>query len=129
MRRYPAAGAILVLLLLVAGCARSDLTLSSDRVGGRLDPSHRGPDLSDADPDQVVEVALDDLQAYWSDAYPDLYGGSFRPLGGGYVPYGPTTPVPSCGSDAITYEDVAANALYCPDEDLIAWDRVALIPT
>ncbi len=121
-------GLLAVGVLVLGSCARSDLTISSQgstEVGTR---GTGGPDPASLSPDQVVDLAFRDLGDYWKTTFPDLYGGRFRPLRGGLVPYGPDTPVPACGPDPITYEDVAANALYCPDEDLIAWDRVNLVP-
>ncbi len=127
LRRLPLL-VLMVGLLVVGGCARSDLTLP-DHVGAASGTTATGgPDPSTLDADGVVAVALDDLAAYWDRTYPDLYGTPFEPLRGGVVAFGPRTPVPSCGPHPIIYDDVAANALYCPDEDLIAWDRVNLVP-
>ena len=125
----------LALLVAVLGCIAlaacsvsvSGLSLEEQTVG-HGQRSERVPDFPDADPDDVVDLALEDLASYWDRELPRVYGEAFRPLAGGLVPYGPATPVPQCGPDRILYEDIAANALYCPNEDLIAWDRVALIP-
>ncbi len=121
----PLLGACVVAALIVGACAESDLRLGSpDDFGGT--PSDLEPAF--ASPDDVVALALDDLGSYWTDVLPDVYGIDFEPLSGGLIPYGPTTAAPQCGPDELDYDDVAENALYCPDEDLIAWDRVALIP-
>lgn len=103
-------------MLLVAACSESDLRLDAGGSTGGAFSS-----------DEVVALALDDLAEYWSDQMPEVYGLEFDPLAD-LVPYGPTTPTPQCGPNELDYEDVAENALYCPDEDLIAWDRVALMP-
>lgn len=107
---------MLAAALVVGACSESDLRLDAD-VGttGALSS------------DQVVSVALDDLAEYWTDRLPEVYGIEFEPVAG-LVPYGPTTPTPQCGPTDLDYDDVAENALYCPDDDIIAWDRVALIP-
>lgn len=129
MRRIRLGSLLLVIALAASACSQSSLTLREDAVGGGLGPSdQRGPEPSSADPDDVVAAALDDLADYWAEAYPLVYGDRFEPLRGGLVPYGPDTVVPECGPDPIGYEEIEANALYCPDEDLIAWDRVNLIP-
>jgi predicted metalloprotease len=117
---------LLIVAVLSAACARSELTLDADRsVRPRPEPP---PGEVLEDPDEVVTAALDDLGVFWTDAMPDLYAVDFEPLRGGYVPYGPDTPLPSCGPEPLSYAIIAENALYCPAEDLIAWDRVTLLP-
>lgn len=107
---------ILAAAVVLGACSESDLSLSADvETTGALSS------------DQVVSVALDDLAEYWTDRLPDVYGVEFEQVAD-LVPYGPTSPTPQCGPTELDYEDVAENALYCPDEDLIAWDRVALMP-
>ena len=117
---------LLVVALLAAACAESDLTLGSDG-GVRPDPEAPDGDVL-ADPDDVVELALDDLRTHWTETMPEVYDTGFEPLRGGYVPYGPDSPLPSCGPEPLAYDLIAENALYCPAEDLIAWDRVNLLP-
>jgi predicted metalloprotease len=126
--RRPARIALLTcaVSLLGTACAASDLRLDGSSLS--TPRGEREADLPDIHPDDAVEVALDDLASYWATQMPVVYDQPFTPLAGGKVPYGPDSPVPQCGPDRLVYEDVAANALYCPDEDLIAWDRVALIP-
>lgn len=101
--------------ILVAGCRESELSLGAGPGGFRTAP------------DEVVRLALDDLAAYWDERLPELYGTPFEPPAELH-PYGPRTEPPPCGVRPLEYEDVAENALYCPEEDIIAWDRVALIP-
>jgi len=112
---------LLAVALLAAGCVESDLQLRAAPAGGGL-PAPR------TDADEVVAAALGDLESHWADALPDLYDVELEPLRGGYVPYGPGTPLPRCGATPLTYDQIAENALYCPAEDLIAWDREALVP-
>lgn len=115
---------MVVLAVLGAACTESDLVIDA-----RFDPLDRDPVVGDvADADDVVAVALADVETYWETELPDTYGIDFEPLEGGLVPYGPDSPLPECGQVQLRYEDIAENALYCPDEDLVAWDRVALMP-
>ena len=114
-------------LLTLASCSVSELTLEPSSVGG-VRPDRETAEFPDADPDEVVDVALDDLASYWSGELPRLYDIALTPIAGGLIPYGPSTEIPQCGPERIRYEDIAGNALYCPDEDLIAWDRVNLVP-
>jgi len=111
----------LALALFAAACTESDLTLPARRPATPL------PEVR-TDADQAVATALADLEVHWTEALPDLYDVAFEPLRGGYVPYGPDTPLPRCGPVPLAYDQVAENALYCPSEDLLAWDRVALVP-
>lgn len=78
--------------------------------------------------DQVVEAALTDVDAFWSRSYEDLYGEPYRPIEGGFWPYGPDTEQPPCGEPPPGYSDIAENAFFCPAADLVAWDNVNLIP-
>jgi len=114
-----------VALLVAAGCAESDLSIRVDRGPG---PDVPRSDEVLGDADEVVAVALEDLEAYWTDAMPDVYDVRFEPLRGGYLPFGPDTPLPRCGEEQLRYEQVAENALYCPAADLVAWDRTTLMP-
>ncbi len=118
--------------LAVAGCALSEDLSFDDVVGADEGPSRTEPTAPPGDvledPDEIVAVALDDVAAFWAEALPETYGIELEPLRGGTLAYGPTGPLPECGDVALSYEDVAENALYCPSDDLIAWDRVALIP-
>lgn len=115
--------------VLLAACSASDLRIDQEVIGG---PSPDAPEddtvFTDLDPDEVVQIALDDLAVYWDDRLPDLYGAAFTPPAGGLLPYGPDTAVPQCGDEPIRYDEIAANALYCPEQDFIAWDRVNLVP-
>ncbi len=102
---------------------------AGEAVGGSGDSEadRPGPEPTD-DLDALVAGAIHDVEAYWTETYPEVYGGPFRPLAGGYQAYGPDTELPRCGAAPISYRDIAGNAFYCPAEDLIAWDQVNLIP-
>lgn len=85
--------------------------------------------------DQLSADALADLEEYWSQVFPEVYGGDFVPLQGGYFSVDPGNVDPaqypqgvSCGSDPRTVEN---NAFYCrspqaPNSDSISYDRVFL---
>ena len=114
---------LLVIALLGTACAESELGF---QTGNPARPDPDGEIVED--PDQVVDIALADVEAYWARTMPEVYDTPFEALRGGYVPYGPDAPLPSCGPEPLTYDVIAENALYCPSEDLIAWDRATLIP-
>lgn len=79
------------------------------------------------DSDIIATNAIDDVQQYWSQTYPELFGGPF-------------TPVSELISwDASEDEDEGIrfcgfrtggvpNAAYCTKDDTIGWDRTILLP-
>lgn len=75
--------------------------------------------------DRLAVNALADVQAFWSARFPADFGAPFPPVAR-LVSYEATETGPVlCGRDTEGF----ANAFYCPGEDLIAWDRAALLPT
>ncbi len=116
----------LVSVLAVAACAQpsDDVFLTTAGPGGSTSPSP--PNASD-DPAAVADRAVTDVSAFWEQTYPDVYGAAFEPVAGFY-PYGPNTEIPPCGSPPPSYEEIADNAFYCPETDIIAWDEAVLMP-
>jgi predicted metalloprotease len=118
------------LLVTASACAqKADIDMGQapgpdQRSGGGLGEQPETPDNLD----DVVRSALSDVEAFWTQTYPDVYGGEFQPVTGGYFPYGPDTQPPPCGSPPPDYQQIADNAFYCPEGDLIAWDEDTLIP-
>ncbi|HEX6166557.1 MAG TPA: neutral zinc metallopeptidase [Acidimicrobiales bacterium] len=111
--------------LLVVACAQPADEDTFPGTGPRgSTPS--GPVVSD-DPAGVADRAVEDVTAYWDQTYPEVYGSEFVPVAG-FFPYGPDTAPPPCGSPPPRYEEIAENAFYCPEADIIAWDEVALMP-
>ncbi|MGY1622248.1 neutral zinc metallopeptidase [Geodermatophilus sp. SYSU D00965] len=122
-------------LLVLSGC--------SVVVLGR--PSAAQPLPDDVDPGEVSVVgatdgpidllarnALADLEDFWADQFPDVFGTRFEPLTGGYFSVDPDDVDPAaypqgvgCGADPREVED---NAFYCqapntPNSDSITYDR------
>ena len=85
--------------------------------------------------DVLARNALADLEVYWADQFPEVFGTEWTPLGGGYFSVDPGNVDPGvypegigCGSDPSEVED---NAFYCLDEsaphsDSISYDRTFL---
>jgi predicted metalloprotease len=71
--------------------------------------------------DVIIEAALDEVASFWADRFPEVVGGVFQPVQGGFIPYGPDRDLPTCGG-ILRYDEIAQNAFYCPSDDLIAWD-------
>jgi hypothetical protein len=90
--------------------------------------------VSDTGTDQLARNALTDLNTFWSQAYPEFFGGDFTPLENGYfsvdsdaidVSAYPETGI-GCDGSRTDPADVAGNAFYDPACDLIAYDRALL---
>jgi predicted metalloprotease len=85
--------------------------------------------------DQLARNALADLEDFWAQRFPEVYGEDFPPLQGGYFSVDPNnvdrSDYPdgvSCGADPL---DVEGNAFYClsarePNSDSITYDRAFL---
>jgi predicted metalloprotease len=99
-----------------------------EELDERISPDTGLDGGSAPDSDTVVEAALLDVEAFWSRHYEEVYGAPYEPISGGFWAYGPDSDQPPCGEPPPTYADIAQNAFYCPPDDLIAWDNVALVP-
>ena len=87
---------------------------------------------TDDEVDVLARNALTDLETYWAEQFPGVFGTSFEPLRGGYFSVDPGDVDPAayprgigCGSDPLDLED---NAFYCvapdaPNSDSISYDR------
>lgn len=76
--------------------------------------------------DQLAIAALDDIEAFWREKLPKYFkqAASFKPVGTLYSYDARDPEAIACGRDA--YRE--PNAMYCPREDAIAWDRGVLMP-
>jgi predicted metalloprotease len=118
---------VVAVLVLVAGCG-----------GGKPEkdePQATKPDIGKvkidgdaADPVNKLAIkAIADLQAYWTDNYPDLYGDKYKAVKGGlFASTSKSTSGPECAN---SYSDVQGNAFYCKLDDSVAWDAENLLPT
>jgi predicted metalloprotease len=83
------------------------------------------------DSSSVMQSAIDDVQAFWAQELPSVYGTQYDPIPPARLfPYRESNPPPACGASGTTpYKDVANNAFYCSAGDFLAWDAQGLIPT
>jgi predicted metalloprotease len=131
----------LVLALCLTGCVsfvvgRPSAATPSDRAVGRS----AGDDVTivgatDDPVDDLARDALTDLQDYWADQFPDVFGQEFTPLEGGYFSVDPNDVAPGeypqgvgCGAQPL---EVEGNAFYCQSpgtahSDSISYDRAFL---
>ncbi|HEY7626720.1 MAG TPA: neutral zinc metallopeptidase, partial [Ilumatobacteraceae bacterium] len=80
--------------------------------------------------DGYLTAAFSDIESFWAEQYPAVYGGDFPPLSGGIFAAYPdrTEPIPGCGTPETTYADIEGNAFYCVDGDFMAYDDAELLP-
>lgn len=94
----------------------------------KLESERQEKDGKELSPQEMVELTIADLEAYWGEEMPKVYGEEYKPISGGFHAYSSTTPPPACGPSESTYEELKGNAFYCGDDDLVAWDEEDLVP-
>jgi predicted metalloprotease len=125
-----------VVAILVGGCSTSrDVVVgapSSERPGALTDAAavHVAGERQPQAYDGFLAAAIDDLAAFWTDAFPTVADGEpYHDLEGGVWPVWPDArDVPGCGSRRTRYREIEDNAFYCPEEDFIAFDDAQLFP-
>ncbi|HZQ32371.1 MAG TPA: neutral zinc metallopeptidase, partial [Mycobacterium sp.] len=75
---------------------------------------------------QLVIKAISDIQQFWVDEFPKIYGHDYTPVLGGFYAVTPSSgDLPPCAQAAA---DIAGNAFYCAKADDVAWDAEGLLP-
>ncbi len=111
-------------------CDPTGTTVRSDRRARSPTGSSRTTRRSTPqDYDQYLYAATEDVQAFWREQYPLVYGTAYPELEGGVHPLSrEATPIPGCGEPESDYADVEGNAFYCALGDFIAYDDAQLFP-
>ncbi len=81
--------------------------------------------------DDFLQASLADIQDYWRETYPQVYGAPFPELQGGIWASYPdcAEPLPDgCPSDPSEQYAAQGNAFYCSAGDYIAYDDFDLVP-
>jgi predicted metalloprotease len=79
--------------------------------------------------ERTVRLTVADLQQYWTEELPSLYGVDYRRIPGSkIIPYTSTSKLPHCGPGKVRYKDVKANAFYCNAGRFVAYDDENLFP-
>jgi predicted metalloprotease len=132
----PALALIVPLLLAVTACTTSvagiptngDTVVTEDPGGqGGVDPSF----VKNTDGgaiDRLAATVVTDVGQFWEVTFPSAFDDQWEDLEGGYYSVDTAdddAKAPPCTRRA---SDVEGNAFYCPSEDIIAWDRAALLP-
>jgi predicted metalloprotease len=129
----------------VAGCSQATV-LDGSAVSMRYDPyrvaglptsngasgpraaapsaAGRVENTDDGEIDRAALMAVEDIEDFWSQHYSDAFAGTFAPVSR-LVSVDPRASMTVCNEDASAFD---YNALYCAPDDLIAWDRVDLMP-
>ncbi len=80
--------------------------------------------------DRLVRAAAADVLVWWGSTYPELYGGRFPGVAGGFWSVDPDETDPAdlpggaCFPDDVA--DLAENAYHCTDDDVVVYDRAWL---
>lgn len=125
------------LAVLVPGCARviDGQGQTTDGVRPNVAPSNLEiVGSGDEEVDTVSRNALADLETFWEETFPEVYGAEFQPVAGGYYSVDPANFDPDDYPDDIgcfeDVEDVEDNAFYCFPQpsggDNIVYDRTLL---
>jgi predicted metalloprotease len=131
--------ALVVLVPLLLAMAACTTTIAGTPSNGDSvvsgDPSHgSGVDPSfvhntdGGDIDRLAATVVTDVQQYWTATFPGEFDKNWTDLEGGFYSVDTAdakSKAPPCARRA---SDVEGNAFYCPTEDVIAWDRAALLP-
>ncbi|MGK2867247.1 MAG: neutral zinc metallopeptidase [Mycobacterium sp.] len=115
-------------VLMVAACGSPEPKIPSqtEKKGSPPDTSNITIEGDASEPvNQIAIQAIADLEQYWAQNYPELYGEDFEQIAGGYFAVTQDSDAPPCTTEA---DEVAGNAFYCSTEDVIAWDAQALLP-
>ena len=132
--RVALAAAALAGLLGVSGCVSVVVGRPSAQAPQRTAPGEVTGAV-EGSVDAQAGDALADLETFWAERFPDVYGREFPPLQGGYFSVDPGDIDPrvypqgvGCGTDPREAEN---NAFYCqdpqaPNSDAITYDRAFL---
>ncbi len=137
--------AAVCLALAVAGCSQPTV-LDGRALSMRYDPyrvaglpTSDGPsgprtaapssttrvqNTDDGEIDRSALLAIEDIEDFWTQHYSNSFAGTFSPVSG-LVSIDPNSSLSLCGHEASAFD---FNALYCVPQDVIAWDRVDLLP-
>jgi predicted metalloprotease len=76
---------------------------------------------------QSLQVAIADIQQFWAETFPAVYGAAYEPVPDDRIfAVSPGVPFPPCG-DSQSYEDVINNAFYCTNNTVV-YDDATLFP-
>ncbi len=105
--------------------AVSDIAAFSDN-----DPTVGKTKFGPDDDDKIIEASINDIESFWSEEFPKVYGKPYEKIAGGHFRYGPPPDTPPLDCPSTTpgrYDQVGPNAFYCfAPGDYIEWDSDAV---
>ena len=120
------ATALFAVVTLLVGCGGAEQPPEPDKPKADASAIEIEGDR-DEPVNRLAIEAIADLQQYWTEQFPTLYGEDYRPLEGKLWAL---TSESEAGSECATnYSDVAGNAFYCKLDDSISWDAENLLPS
>ncbi len=89
-----------------------------------------GPNKTPQPYDEFLQASIADIQDFWRETYPAVYGSEFPELTGGvWASYPGRDDLPrGCPGDPAAPYIAAGNAFYCANGDYVAYDDANLIP-
>src|SRR5215470_2251017 len=122
-----------VLALCTAGCATVIQSSGQYSQSRRPVPDAKVqinglPASGPTEADRVAGNAIADIQQFWTEKFPQAFDGKqYQGPQGGFFSVDPGDPSESvpCVSNA---SEIRGNAFYCPPRDIVAYDRVNLLP-
>ena len=124
---------LLLIAVVAAGCTSTVTgspvpggTVTNGQQGG-VDPSFVH-NTDGGEIDRLAATVVTDVLSYWKGTFTETFGKEWKDLSGGFYSVDTAdknTEPPPCARNAM---DVEGNAFYCPSDDVIAWDRSALLP-
>jgi predicted metalloprotease len=81
---------------------------------------------------EIVKADVADIQAYWSETLPAVYGVEYKPIPAkqirAYDKHSPASAFSKCGGDPPSYKENKGNASYCLLDDTVTYDTGELFP-
>jgi predicted metalloprotease len=111
----------------IAGTPTNGDSVVNNQPGNGVDPSFVH-NTDGGEIDRLAATVVTDVQQFWTETFPTAFDKEWSDLDGGFYSVdtsSATAKAPPCARRA---SDVEGNAFYCPTEDVIAWDRAALLP-
>lgn len=79
--------------------------------------------------EKTIEAAVDDIQDFWTEEFPNLYGDEYEPISDDrIIAAAPGVELPDCQGTPMTYADAENNAFYCYESNYVAYDDEKLFP-
>ena len=126
--------ATLLIVVLVVGGTAASVGAAGGGTGNNGEPTLG--DTRDSAPKpsgdyrETLADAVADIQTYWADEFPVLYGSRYTPIPKSRIIAARPGVKFRCGSDRATYSDVEGNAAYvsCPKHPTVVYDDAELFP-